>query len=795
MSDNDVTSGDPWGLSSTGTESPPPPPPALVPSQDELPEDLADLSTIADPESSDESEPPTLPDMELAEPEMDSPDVSSSDVGSDLDLGDFGNFSDLNEGSDLGPLAESALADGLEGDAEFSTDMVEGAFADLSIADDLPDADDLSAADDLPGFEDLGSSLSEGPGESTDQVRPPSRPMNPLLAASGLFGGSPSLPPLKENAATDEAAANESEAAATEDIDETASFDEAISSIQFDDSTADFESVELTDGDLPDFDIPAVGVTEPADIDAELAETLNALGDQPADAISFSSDPVFGAEDQEVDSEESTDDSADFYPEFMSQPSPTDEAQQDEAEQDEAEQDEAEQDEAEQDEADGAEAAESEEDDVFTAAFGDSDFSSAGTPPTIYQELEHLDDGDPADTPTPADASGPVEAFDVVFGGSNETADDPFGAVFGSGDDAIAAVAAAASSIETKPPTILDHFEAPTADDLPDFMVDDEDATDPEAAEPTAKGTEDAEEAVASDSSDESDQDEPLATFGLVDPYATQDSVETPADEASSEAAEEAAEEGGAAGESYEEPEATGLASAEAADEEAETAEDAGESEEQAAGDEAEQVAVSEETIDDASINPLPPMRLVETPTLDSDPFAASTGDLKVDAAELEAIEAAQPAVGEVAEAEAGTVAAVHPPILGTIATGVIAKKPIPEDWGTRSDDAYEGWVQDDEGVETWRMIITNLPTVAGYDIDEFLGLAVADSLVGSHDVHAVAGGRRAAIDALTEDGVLRGAHAIVAVTHAVQPIDHQMLVTVSGTAVTLKPTAVPLAD
>jgi uncharacterized protein YbjQ (UPF0145 family) len=51
-----------------------------------------------------------------------------------------------------------------------------------------------------------------------------------------------------------------------------------------------------------------------------------------------------------------------------------------------------------------------------------------------------------------------------------------------------------------------------------------------------------------------------------------------------------------------------------------------------------------------------------------------------------------------------------------------------------------------------------------------------------------VASGRRAAIDALTEDGVLRGAHAIVAVTHAIQPVGDQILVTVSGTAVTLKP-------
>ena len=776
MSDNDVTSGDPWGLSSTETESPPPPPPAPVSPQDDLPDDLADLSTIADPEPTVESEPPTLPDMEPAVPEMDSSELPPSNVESDLDLGDFGNFSDLNEDSDLGPLAESALAEALEGDTELSTDMVEGAFADLSIADDLP------GIDDLPGFEDLGSDLSEGPDSSNEPVRPAGRPMNPLLAASGLFGGSPSLPPLKESVPTVEAEADQTAADETEDIGEAASFDEAISSIQFDDSTADFNSVELTDGDLADFDVPAIELSEPADIDAELAETLNALGDQPADAISFSSDLAFSASDQDANSDESTDDSEDFYPEFMSQPAPSDEAQEDQDEQDDDHEDEAHSDEAHPDDA------ESGDEEVFPAAFGDTDFTSPGTPPAIYQELEHLGEGDPAvDTSTPEHANESVEAFDVVFGGSNETADDPFGAVFGSGDEAIAAVAAAAASIETKPPAILDHVDAPTGDDLPDFMIDDEAELDPEAAEAAPDLADDVEHALATDTSDESDQDEPLATFGLVDPYTTEDSPETAADEVATEliAADESDEEQEEDAQAAAEVAEIGAGEAETADESAQDeAEEVGVTEEatEVVSEEApeDQVAeASDEETDVASIDPLPPMRLVDTPTFDSDPFAASMGDLKVDAAEL----------------EVGETAGVHPPILGTIATGVIAKKPIPEDWGTRSDDAYEGWVQDDEGVETWRMIITNLPTVAGYEIDEFLGLAVADSLVGSHDVHAVAGGRRAAIDALTEDGVLRGAHAIVAVAHAVQPIDHQMLVTVSGTAVTLKPTAVALAD
>jgi uncharacterized protein YbjQ (UPF0145 family) len=46
---------------------------------------------------------------------------------------------------------------------------------------------------------------------------------------------------------------------------------------------------------------------------------------------------------------------------------------------------------------------------------------------------------------------------------------------------------------------------------------------------------------------------------------------------------------------------------------------------------------------------------------------------------------------------------------------------------------------------------------------------------------------RRVAMTSLVENAVTRGAHAVVACDLTYTPIDHRMLVTVTGTAVTLK--------
>ncbi len=815
MSDNDFTSGDPWGLSSTGTEeAPPAPPPVPNPVSDELPEDLADLSTIADPDvakpesdldgaieeslnglSNDEDSDDS--DAGLIEPM----DAEVADAAGDLDLGDFGNFSDLASDGDLGPLETSDLAGDPEIDADSSTDLTVDALADLS---------SLSA--------DLTEATSN---DETEQQKPsPSagRPLNPLLAASGLFGGSPSLPPLKDS---------ELDAADTDlSFDAVVDDDHSDLPIQVGDGDIDFDAIELSaQSDLADFDLPDVDMDDvdmddvdvdtveidaPADIEAELADTLNALGDKPADGITFSSDVLLNqtedddpseiaddtAQIEEATEEEATAETENFYPEFMSL-------------------------------GDTDESAKADTDTVepVEIGFGDTDFTTQNPPPAVYHELENLGNVDDTEAPEIADTEADESAseFGAIFGGSTPVEDDPFGAVFGSGDAAIDAVTAAASSIETTHPTgPVERADTPTVDDLPDFLIDDDanddDITDsstdgaasPNATEPgNGSVNESIDEPV--DSVDDDAGETPSSWLGFGDSEAAATGADDDDDE---EAIDDDLADDGLDADDVAPAFLAGemVVDLEVEDSPEEDSVDTNNVED----DSAEEGKIGEGNVDEdpseSSIDPLPPMRDVNPTAFDADPFAnPAVADLmKVDAADLDAGPPAfdipglaavadsadeEPAIDFAPTDSASLSGPGHAPIIGTVATGVIEKKPIPEDWGTRSDDAYEGWVQDDSGVETWRMIITNLPTVAGYDIDEFLGLAVADSLIVSHDVEAVASGRRAAIDALTEDGVLRGAHAIVAVTHAVQAMGNQMLVTVSGTAVTLKPTATAQAD
>lgn len=843
MSDNDFTSGDPWGLSSTGTEeAPPAPPPVPNPVSDELPEDLADLSTIADP---DVAELGTDIDGVLEESltslsnDDDSHDADASviepldaevaDTAGDLDLGDFGNFSDLASDGDLGPLEISDLADDLEVDADSSTDLTVDALADLSsLSADFTEA----TANDEPAQEKPSPSAG--------------RPLNPLLAASGLFGGSPSLPPLKDS---------EPDPADTDlSFDTVADNDDSDLSIQVGEGDIDFDAIELSaQPDLADFDLPDVGmdgvdmndvdmdgvdidtveIDAPADIEAELADTLNALGDQPAHAITFSSDgspshtkddhdpsvfdgdtaPIEEVTEEEVTEEEATAEAENFYPEFMSLGDTDESAKAD---------------------ADKVEPVE--------IGFGDTDFTTQNPPPAVYHELENLGNVDDTEATEMADSEADESAseFGAIFGGSTPVEDDPFGAVFGSGDAAIDAVTAAASSIETTHQTgPVERADNPTVDDLPDFLIDD-DTTDDDSTDSSTDGAaslnatelgngsgdestdesthESIDELVAEpvDSVDDESGETPSSWLGFGDSEAAATGVDDDDDEEAidDDLADDGLDAGDVApaftaGEMIADVEVEG--SLDEASVDTNNVEDDGVEEDNVEENSVDEGSVNED-LSESSIDPLPPMRDVNPTAFDADPFAnPAVADLmKVDAADLDAGPPAfdvpvLAAVADSADEEpspdfASTDSASlsgpgHAPIIGTVATGVIEKKPIPEDWGTRSDDAYEGWVQDDSGVETWRMIITNLPTVAGYDIDEFLGLAVADSLIVSHDVEAVASGRRAAIDALTEDGVLRGAHAIVAVTHAVQSMGNQMLVTVSGTAVTLKPTATAQAD
>ena len=706
MSDNDLTSGDPWGLGDFGsddgpeTSEPPTPPPTT-----DLPDDLADLSTIAPPPP---PPPPSLdpiaspPEPPQPEPTVDPGSPGGSDEVAGLDLGDLTSLGDADAAADTATTEDLAsLADGLEIDSpdlDGISDLADLPDIDLEdVTHSLePDLDGISDLADLPDvdLEDLTRSLEpdfEAPTENlesfdtveeesadeapmdhpTPTSSAPRMPVSPMLAASGLFGTSPHLPPLdaaEESATETPADTFEADSAEIRQVEvevESVAPDE----IQFDAGSLDFGSIELSSPDaaatefLPDVDAESL---PDGTLDTDLSAILSGFGDEFDDASSVI-EPSADISPPDADPE------PDLVPELIADlaadldPDPTD------------------------------------LDPVGLDESSDLNFEGT-TPPSVFKELENLGDQE--------DDKEPEPVFGAVFGDSTATL-DPFEVVLNTSaeDDAIAAVAAAAASIDTPTePARPMVIEDPTVDDLPAFLIDE--PTDEPMDGPTFASPDDTTSSVAADaeSGDIAPEEPAPITFNM-------------------------------------------------------------------------DQTIEEMPAEPAGIEPLPPMEAPPADTVEPDPFSS----LLVDSAEPP-----QPAEPEMDQsALAGSpppVTAETETVIGTAATALSDKKPAPPDWASRRDDAYEGWVEDEAGVETWRMIVTNLPTISGYTIDKHLGLSVADSMVASHDVTVVAAGRRAAIDALTEDAVLRGAHAVVAVTHSLQTIGDQMLVTVSGTAVTVNP-------
>lgn len=109
--------------------------------------------------------------------------------------------------------------------------------------------------------------------------------------------------------------------------------------------------------------------------------------------------------------------------------------------------------------------------------------------------------------------------------------------------------------------------------------------------------------------------------------------------------------------------------------------------------------------------------------------------------------------------------------------------------WGARWNEAAEGW---EPGERRWRPIVTTTATFDDWHIDTYLGLVSGEATARLDVVESALGtvldeARRVAMDSLVDAAITRGAHAVVACELHYTPIDHRMIVTVTGTAVTLK--------
>jgi len=113
--------------------------------------------------------------------------------------------------------------------------------------------------------------------------------------------------------------------------------------------------------------------------------------------------------------------------------------------------------------------------------------------------------------------------------------------------------------------------------------------------------------------------------------------------------------------------------------------------------------------------------------------------------------------------------------------------------WGAKWQRSAQGWVTATDGRATWRPVVTNTQELANWDVHTYLGIVTAEVAVEApgRDLRQVgstlARGREVGIEGLVDEAVERGAHAVIGVTMQYTPIGTRMLITMTGTAVTLQ--------
>jgi len=113
--------------------------------------------------------------------------------------------------------------------------------------------------------------------------------------------------------------------------------------------------------------------------------------------------------------------------------------------------------------------------------------------------------------------------------------------------------------------------------------------------------------------------------------------------------------------------------------------------------------------------------------------------------------------------------------------------------WGADWQRSAQGWVTGADGRATWRPVVTTTQELTSWDVHTYLGVVTAEVAVEAPggDLRqggaTLARGRQVGIEGLVDEAVERGAHAVIGVTMQYTPIGTRMLITMSGTAVTLQ--------
>ncbi len=113
--------------------------------------------------------------------------------------------------------------------------------------------------------------------------------------------------------------------------------------------------------------------------------------------------------------------------------------------------------------------------------------------------------------------------------------------------------------------------------------------------------------------------------------------------------------------------------------------------------------------------------------------------------------------------------------------------------WGSQWRDAAQGWVPDRYGAAVWRPVVATTEDLAIWDVRTYLGIVTAEVAVEAHggDFRQLGAtltrAREMGVNGLVDEAIARGAHAVVGVDMTYTPVGGRLLVTITGTAVTLK--------
>ena len=113
--------------------------------------------------------------------------------------------------------------------------------------------------------------------------------------------------------------------------------------------------------------------------------------------------------------------------------------------------------------------------------------------------------------------------------------------------------------------------------------------------------------------------------------------------------------------------------------------------------------------------------------------------------------------------------------------------------WGAAWHAAAQGWVRTADGGAAWRPVVATTDDLPKWDIGTYLGVVTAEVAVEAHGGDfrqlgaTLARGRQVGMDGLVEEAIERGAHAVIGVDMTYTPIGERLLITITGTAVTLR--------